>query len=409
MAKFCRNCGSPVMQDEKFCRNCGFALPSTGSQMPAQQKAGMDTRPARDETAGQIHEPGRKSPQIDSAAKFCRYCGNVVAEGARFCRRCGRSLVTAEPHQEIKRQANPSVPQQTNRTWQSPQGATSPLQNRQAINRGPQRTTVQQPIQAAPRMAGPGNQAPRMQPAVMPWEKTLTATASVGEFDFGDLEIPGLADVGGVVTKVFAPVSGIFHGIGSFFSGIFRIFRKPSALIGTVLLAALWFVLARFRGSDSQIVKILSWLTFSEGGFDRSALGAVGGMLGKGTVAASLVSLFSGGLKNAVSGIGKLFNGSGEKRGIVSILLGVVIGGLAYLVFVGPENASGATAMAGISGALLSLEALGGGSGKIWELAQSLTSRAANGVRTAVRGKCDGLLTGLTIGFALATALSAFL
>ena len=59
MAKFCRNCGSPVMQDEKFCRNCGFALPSTGSQMPAQQKPGMVTRPARDETAGQIHEPGR--------------------------------------------------------------------------------------------------------------------------------------------------------------------------------------------------------------------------------------------------------------------------------------------------------------------------------------------------------------
>lgn len=409
MAKFCRNCGSPVMQDEKFCRNCGFALPSTGSQMPAQQKAGMVTRPARDETAGQIHEPGRKSPQIDSAAKFCGYCGNPVAEGARFCRRCGRALVTAEPHQEIKRQANPSVPQQTNRTWQSPQGATSPLQNRQAINRGPQRTTVQQPMQAAPRMAVPGNQAPRMQPAVMPWEKTLTATASVGELDFGDLEIPGLTDVGGVVTKVFAPVSGIFHGIGSFFSGIFRIFRKPSALIGTVLLAALWFVLARFRGSDSQIVKILSWLTFSEGGFDRSALGAVGGVLGKGTVAAALVSLFNGGLKNLFKGVGALFTGHGEKRGIFSTIFGILIGGAVYIAFVGPDNVSGATAMAGIAGVILSLEALGGGRGKLYELAQSLTSRKANDVRTAALGRCDGLLTGLTIGFALATVFSALL
>ena len=256
-------------------------------------------------------------------------------------------------------------------------------------------------------MAGPGNQAPRMQPAVMPWEKTLTAAASVGELDFGDLEIPGLADVGGVVTKVFAPVSGIFHGIGSFFSGIFRIFRKPSALIGTVLLAALWFVLARFRGSDSQIVKILSWLTFSEGGFDRSALGTVGGVLGKGTVAAALVSLFNGGLKELFKGIGALFTGHGEKRSIFSTIFGILIGGAVYIAFVGPDNVSGATAMAGIAGVILWLEALGGGSGKLYELAQSLTSRATNGVREAARGRCDGLLTGLTIGFALATALAA--
>lgn len=65
--------------------------------------------------------------------------------------------------------------------------------------------------------------------------------------------------------------------------------------------------------------------------------------------------------------------------------------------------------MAGIAGAVLSLEALGGGTGKLYELAQSLTSRAENGVRSAVRGRCDGLLTGMTLGFALGTAVPLFL
>ena len=243
----------------------------------------------------------------------------------------------------------------------------------------------------------------------MPWEKTLTAAASVGELDFGDLAIPGLADMGGAVTEVLSPVSGIFHGIGSFFSGIFHIFRKPSVLIGTVLLAVLWIVLARFRGSDSQIVKILSWLTFSEGGLDRSGLGVIGGVLGKGTVGAALVSLFSGGLKKAFRGIGALFFGHGKKRGILSIILGVVIGVAAYLAFVGPDNASGATAMPGIAGMLFALEALGSGNGKLYTLVQSLTSRAVNGVRKADQGRCDGLLTGMTAGFVLATLLFLFI
>ncbi len=306
-------------------------------------------------------------------AKYCSNCGNAVTEGAKFCRTCGHPLLAAEPRLKPKSLADHSVSRQTN--------DSGPSTRRK--------------------------DAGRVQTTAMPHINTLTAASEFGEIDLGELAISGPVDVGGAVTKVFSPVSGIFHGIGSFFSGVFRVFRKPSALIGTVLLAALWFVLAQFRGSDSQIVKILSFLTFSEGGFDRSVPGTVGGVLGKGTVAAALVSLFSGGLENAFKGIGALFTGHGEKRGIFSIIFGILIGGAVYIAFVGSDNASGATAMAGIAGAILSLEALGGGRGKLYELAQSLTSRKKDGVRTAMRGKCDGLLTGLTMGFALAAALAA--
>ena len=126
-------------------------------------------------------------------------------------------------------------------------------------------------------------------------------------------------------------------------------------------------------------------------------------------VAAGLLSLPRGGLTNAVHGIGALFAGHGEKRGILNVLLGIVLGAAAYYVFVGPDNASAATAMPGIAGALLTLEALGSGNGKLYELARSLTSRISNGIREEAKGRCDGLLTGIALGFALATVLSAFM
>ncbi len=292
---------------------------------------------------------------------FCQNCGASVADGTKFCPKCGTRL----------------VPAAASSTRQAPASR-----------------------------AGSARAEAARQAADIPRFRELTASASAGEVDFGELALPGLSELTEPVAQTLSPVSGLFHGVGSLLRGVAGLFKKPSTLIGTVLLAALWYVLARYRDSDSEIVKILSWLTYAKGGFDRSALGTVGGVLGKGTVAAALLSLFTGKAKDLFKGIGILFTGNGEKRGILSILLGVVLGGIIYFAFAG-EYASADTAMAGIAGTLLSLEALGGGSGKLYELAQNLTSRAQNGVRTAVRGRCDGLLTGLTLGFTLATALSA--
>ena len=324
-------------------------------------------------------------------ANFCRYCGKPVQPGANFCPACGKSLAKASA-QPASRQAE--APKRQQPSYAAPQTRADTMRSRM---------TQAQPRTASARVAEAARQV-----ASVPPLRELTASASAGEVDLGTLSLPGLSGAAEPVAKALSPVSGLLHGVGSFFGGVAGLFKKPAALIGTVLLAVLWYVLAQLRDSDSEIVKILSWLTYAEGGFDRSALGTVGGVLGKGTVAASLLSLFTGGLKNLFKGFGALFTGHGEKRGVISIIIGVVIGGLIYFAFAG-KTASADTAMAGVAGALLSLEALGGGSGKIWELAQSLTSRATNGVRTAVRGKCDGLLTGLAIGFALATALSAFL
>ena len=242
----------------------------------------------------------------------------------------------------------------------------------------------------------------------MPIFPDLAASSSVGEFISGELTLPGIPGRAEPIPETLPPVSGLLHSVGSLFSGVVSLFRKPSALIGTLPLAVLWFVLAQFRDSDSMIVRILSWFTYAGGGFDRSVPGTALGVLGKGTVAAALLSLFTGGLENLFKGVGTLLKGRGENRDVISIILGVVAGAVVYFAFAG-KNVSVKTSMAGIAGALLSLEALGSGSGKLYELAQSLTSRIQNGVRTVARGRCDGFLTGLTLGFSMGTVVSLFL
>ena len=395
MSKFCRNCGKPVAQDEKFCHSCGCALISAGA----------------------------KTLQNTSATKFCGYCGKVVSASASFCRNCGRSLVTTSPQNQVSKQAQSvTAPQMPQAAPQVPISATT--QSAQTAPQVPQaepqtpvagqinhptqaitNTAITQPPQQMQKATNSLLSQPAGQLSVSNI-KTLSASTSAGELYLGELTSTGLSNISETTTSVLAPFSGILHGAGSFFKGMVSIFRKPSALIGVILITILWFVLAMFRDSDTLIVKILSWITFSEGGLDRTIIGALGGILGKGTVAAALISFFNGGLKNTFKGIKTLFTGrKGEKRGIVGILIGTLAGTLLYFAFTG-KNASAATAMAGISGMIISLQALGSEKGKLYDLALSLTSRKNSDGRLARPGKCDGLLTGLTIGFALGTMIS---
>ncbi|MCR5660807.1 MAG: zinc ribbon domain-containing protein [bacterium] len=354
MAKFCRHCGEAIKKG-RFCPACGKPLGLT-----------------------------------------CGNCGALLSEKSRFCPNCGQ-VVNAAPA-PFASQPSPQ------RSAPAPQRVAS----------APVRQPSPQRPAPAPQRQAPAPVQPQKQVAslaksvIMPQVQTLTAAATAGEMDFGELALPGLENVGdGVASaaKVYAPLSGLFHGLGSLAGGAFRVVKKPSSLFGAAILALLWFVLALYRDSDSIIVKFISWLTFSEGGFDRSLPGALCGILGKGTVACAWISLFRGGFKDTIKGIGAFFTGRGEKRGIGSIIFGIALGFTAYFAFAG-KFASADAAMAGISGALLSLEALGTGNGKLYELAQSLTSRVQNGTRIALQGRSDGLLTGLSLGFALGTGLS---
>lgn len=368
MAKFCRYCGKPVSENAKFCRACGKQLTSTA--VPAQQPQQSSPR--------QVYD-GRAQQQ-PAAQQSLNYRQPAVQQGS---------------YQQPVVQQQPQYQQPAERQKAEGQARLKAAAKREARKA----KAAAQPVQAAVQQAA----------ASAPQLREIAAMAGAGEMDCGDMIPSAVNGVMDQVSGVLSPIKGIFSSIGSYLGGIIGIFKDPKSLIGTVLIAVLWFILGGLRDSDSGIVKILSWLTFSEGGFDREALGMVGGVLGKGTVAAALLSLLRGGIPKAVKGIGALFKGHGEKRGIVGIIIGSVLGAVIYIFFVGPGNMSPQTTMAGIAGALLSLEALGGGKGKIYSLVQSLTSKVTGGIRTAMRGKCDSVLTGLTLGFALVSAVSALM
>ena len=324
-------------------------------------------------------------------AGFCGYCGRAIPEGAVFCPYCGKALpvIQSAPLQPPADQAIP--PQQVLQTQpiRQPDAPASPVRP----DPKPQPSVQIAPV---PQQAQPARQPQPVQPV----QQSGPAEIDCGEIDASVAEPAALSPI-----KIPAPLGGIGQGIRAHIRGIGRIFKKPAALIAAGILLVLWIVLAALEDSDSALVGLLSWLTFSEGGVDRGVLGTVGGMIGRGTVGASLILLFTGGMKHISRGFGSLFSSkNGEKRSAVSLIAGIAAGLLAYFFFTG-EYASAGTSMAGFAGALFSLEALGGG-GSLRDLAQSLTSRNVNGVRSVVRGRCEGLLAGLTFGFSLGAILS---
>jgi len=169
----------------------------------------------------------------------------------------------------------------------------------------------------------------------------------------------------------------------------------------------MWFGIgAMLKNSGSEAVEFLSWLTFAEGGLNREGAGVIGGILGKGCTAVLLSTLFSGGFANTAKGIGSLFRNEG-KGSLIGTLLGIITGASACLCFMGIDTASASSSMAGISGALLCLQAIGRKDGNLYQLAESLTSRKISGLRSARPGKAKSLLSGISMGFILMTAVAA--
>ncbi len=310
--------------------------------------------------------------------KYCRNCGKQIGANAKFCRYCGYRFEGAAQNQAG---------------------------------------------QILSQVPGAG--------AVMNRVQEINASANAGEenFDLGNINATGLIDqatggalgnatgtvnrVKGQVTEILSPIKTLLSGVKSFFGNLKDCIKNPKAAIPAIIIGILWIVLGMMRDSDNSIVKVLSWLTFSEGGLDRDAAGTIGGIFGKGVVAVAVTSLFNGGFRDIAAGLKTVFSGSkgknGEKKSLGSLLIGVVIGVFAYFAFTGFENASAITTMAGISGILLSLGALGSRDGFLYKFAESLTSKVQNGVRTAQNGKLAGLLAGMTGGFALVTAFTALL
>lgn len=327
----------------------------------------------------------------DNKIRFCRNCGAKTAAGDRFCRKCGFRFDDGQPAAASQRPAPAASP------------AAPPAEfSGTAV---PGEIVLGALTQRAASAAGTAAQQ-------------LSAGTAAQQFSAGTAAqqafagtAPQKISAGPAKMKKILPLPGfLLSRVTALAGGLAGVFRNPKALLSTLFFGAAWILLPILQEAlpDSPVLGFLSWLTYARGGLDRAGAGVLGGILGKVTVASALSGIVSGGLPQMAAGLGRMFSRD-EKGSIGTAFLGALTGAVCYMIFAGIGSMGAGSTMAGISGVLLCLRSLGSGKGFFSGLAESATSRVVNGVRTADPGRQKGMLSGMTAGFAVITALSALL
>ena len=337
-------------------------------------------------------------------AKYCRYCGNPVKEGAKFCKTCGKPLAKSR----VQPKATDESVKASARIVPNEVSQHDPAASRTRTVQALSEPSFSAPsgLQASDRMKPSAGKI--LQKVHLNDISPASAFSAAGEAvlgDFGDL----FSQTAAQVSNVLSPAKALLETIKTFLSGSLGMIVKPKILIPSLLMAALWFILSLMKDSGFPVLETLSRITYAEGGFGTNTLSAVGGVFGKGTVAAALASLFTGGVPSAFNGIGSLFRTKGNKRSLLLTLTGLFLGAGFCWFFGGAKFPAAGSAAAGIAGALLTLEMLGNKNSVFYQLVQSFTAKAMNGVRTAMNGRCDSLLSGMVLGFSLGTVLTIIL
>lgn len=162
----------------------------------------------------------------------------------------------------------------------------------------------------------------------------------------------------------FTNVLGFFSsGVGQILPGFKAAFLDKKRLIAALVLAVLWivFIFLPPAATDAVPAKLLSWLTFAQGGLQGGLLNKIGGIVGKGLLAAFCTSLLIGkstwgqmkaGLSAVTGGL------KGDKATRSNWLLGMALALILYNIMVGSTSLQ--NSMASIACLGLSLQSLAG-------------------------------------------------
>lgn len=190
--------------------------------------------------------------------------------------------------------------------------------------------------------------------------------------------------------------------------------KHPKQMLPTIILTVVWIALGilQIKLKENLPMKVLNFLTYAQGGLYGGIFGAIGGILGKVVVAAFvnalIVPLFmgkkpfaqmAGGWKELLQNIG--FQ---SKSAVAPLLKGFGAALLIYILF--NATARLENSMAGIMAAVSLALAMGKKSGFMWELAISYANTVSKGKKLNYQSILRAL-TGMTLGFALAVALTA--
>ena len=192
-----------------------------------------------------------------------------------------------------------------------------------------------------------------------------------------------------------------------------EVFKHPMMLLPTLVLGAIWLVIG-YLSSTTELpgwAKVVSFLSFAEGGLFGGALGAAGGIVGKVVVAvfinSAILPLFQKKLPfvGVAGGIKGMFSNMGEQvvRGIAPFLGGMGAALLLYS-FMNISHVQ-INAFVGVAAVVLLLQNIGNQGGFLFGLLFSVANSITKG-RVPRFITITRMLTGMTVGFTVAVSLS---
>ncbi len=191
------------------------------------------------------------------------------------------------------------------------------------------------------------------------------------------------------------------------------VFKNPLKLLPTLVLGAVWLVIG-YLSATMQLplwAKVVSFLSFAEGGMFGGVLGAAGGIVGKVVMAvfvnSAILPLFQKKLPffGVAGGIKGMFSNMGEQvtRGIAPFLGGL---GAALLLY-SFMNISHIrlNSMVGVAAIVLLLQNIGNKGGFLFGLLFSIANSLTKG-RVPRFITINRMLTGMAVGFTVAVGFS---
>lgn len=193
-----------------------------------------------------------------------------------------------------------------------------------------------------------------------------------------------------------------------------QVFKTPKKLLPTIVIGIVWIVVGILSSTMKPFplpLKILSFLSYAEGGLFGGVMGAIGGIVGKVVVAVFINALvqplfekkppFAG----VAGGIKGMFASMSKKsaKGVAPLLNGI---GLALLLYTFMNiNLCWQNSMVGIVALVMLLQNIGNKGGFLFGLLSAMANTRSKGNLPDYVGIMR-FLSGMTIGFTLGVGLT---
>lgn len=306
---------------------------------------------------------------------FCKNCGNQISEDSSFCAQCG-----------AKKKGEQS--------GQSGQSMVSEQESFQTVIKDPLKSKLPKGIIRALASNIVGNES--------------FATPTSGQMIF--TQSSGASDG---FSESISPVKFLIRGALGLITNIKGIIKDKKRLIFLAVMSLIWLLLMilPMLGINTAQIRILSFLTFAQGGTTGGVAGILGGSIGKGIAAffysSLIMPLFNkgkpfGGITDGFKTLFGLFGFKSVKE-TPSMLLGVGLSLIAYNFM--NTNLTLQNSMIGLMAAFLSVKALSNKAGFLQGFIRSIMSKFSKN-KTLDFSSVNRIIAGITTGFAVCIPLT---